>query len=67
YPRFGLTSEWDTAAGQCVVEEAGGKVMNLSGEVLQYNTKESLLNPEFVVVGDPTYPWLRDIKALLSK
>lgn len=67
YPRFGLTSEWDTAAGQCIVEEAGGKVMNLFGEVLQYNTKESLLNPEFVVVGDPDYPWLRDINALLSK
>lgn len=64
YPRFGLTSEWDTAAGQCIVEEAGGKVMTLDGEVLQYNTKESLINPEFIVVGDPTYDWLSNIKKL---
>lgn len=62
YPRFGPTSEWDTAAGQCIVEEAGGKVMNLQGEVLQYNTKESLRNPEFIVVGDAGYDWLANFK-----
>lgn len=64
YPRFGPTSEWDTAAGQCIVEEAGGKVMNLNGEVLQYNTKESLLNPEFVVIGDTTHDWLANMQQL---
>lgn len=51
-PRLGDTSEWDTAAGQCILEEAGGALLNLQGEPLRYNTKESLLNPHFVAVGD---------------
>jgi 3'(2'), 5'-bisphosphate nucleotidase len=48
YPRLGPTMEWDTAAGQCVVEEAGGLVTDMSGERLTYN-KESLLNDYFIV------------------
>jgi 3'(2'), 5'-bisphosphate nucleotidase len=46
YPRFGPTMEWDTAAAQCIVEEAGGVVVDLSGNRLRYN-KESLLNSNF--------------------
>jgi 3'(2'), 5'-bisphosphate nucleotidase len=57
YPRVGLTSEWDTAAGQCVVEQAGGAVLTLDGRQLAYNGKESLLNPYFMVIGDRAYPW----------
>jgi len=57
YPRFGPTSEWDSAAAQCVVEAAGGAVMRPDGERLRYNTKASILNPNFVVIGDPTWPW----------
>ncbi len=53
YPRLGLTSEWDTAAGQCVVEAAGGIVRRFDDEPLLYNTKESLINPWFYVRGDP--------------
>jgi 3'(2'), 5'-bisphosphate nucleotidase len=48
YPRLGPTMEWDTAAAQCVVEEAGGSVTDLAGNVLYYN-KENLLNPFFMV------------------
>ncbi len=48
YPRLGPTMEWDTAAAQCIVEEAGGVVTDLDGNRLTYN-KESLLNSEFVV------------------
>jgi 3'(2'), 5'-bisphosphate nucleotidase len=48
YPRFGPTMEWDTAAGQCIVEESGGVVVDMSGKRLTYN-KESLLNSNFVV------------------
>lgn len=48
YPRLGPTSEWDTAASQCVLEAAGGKLTDLSGRPLRYNTRESLLNPMFV-------------------
>ena len=57
YPRFGPTSEWDTAAAQCVVEQAGGRVTDLGLEPLRYNTGESLLNPYFLAFGDPTVDW----------
>ncbi len=57
YPRLGPTSEWDTAAAQCVVEEAGGCIVKTDGQGLQYNTKDSLLNPHFLVIGDPGFNW----------
>ncbi len=57
YPRLGPTSEWDTAAAQCVVEQAGGQVLVAGGEPLAYNQKESILNPEFLVVADPNQKW----------
>jgi len=57
YPRLGPTSEWDTAAAQCVVEVAGGAVTDLNGEPLAYNTKASLLNPYFLVFGDQSRDW----------
>jgi 3'(2'), 5'-bisphosphate nucleotidase len=48
YPRTGPTMEWDTAAGQAIVENAGGKVLKFdTTEPLEYN-KENLLNPWFV-------------------
>jgi len=50
YPRTGPTMEWDTAAGQAVVECSGAKVYQYdTEEPLGYN-KENLLNPWFVVV-----------------
>ena len=57
YPRVGPTSEWDTAAAQCVVEQAGGLVTTLDLNPLTYNSKESILNPNFLVFGDPTHHW----------
>ncbi|WP_149359678.1 3'(2'),5'-bisphosphate nucleotidase CysQ [Lolliginicoccus suaedae] len=57
YPRLGPTSEWDTAAGQCVAEQAGGAVTTLDMAALRYNTKDSVLNPHFVVVGDMSFDW----------
>jgi len=49
YPRLGPTMEWDTGAGQCIVEEAGGSVIRYEGgSPLTYN-KEDLLNPWFIV------------------
>lgn len=53
YFRFGATSEWDSAAGQCIVEQAGGKVIDFSGKTLAYNKKSNLINPYFLVCGDP--------------
>jgi 3'(2'), 5'-bisphosphate nucleotidase len=57
YPRFGPTSEWDTAAAQCVVEQAGGRVTETNLEPLRYNAKESILNPFFLVFGDTAVNW----------
>ena len=57
YPRFGPTSEWDTAAAQCIVEQAGGMVTDTTFKPLRYNTKESLLNPEFLVIADRNFNW----------
>ena len=57
YPRLGPTSEWDTAAAQAVVEAAGGRVTTLDMAPLRYNTKDSLLNPEFFVFGDHSVNW----------
>ena len=57
YPRLGPTSEWDTAAAHCVVEQAGGSLTDLDMKPLRYNTKESLLNPFFFVFGDGSRDW----------
>ncbi len=57
YPRLGLTSEWDTAAAQAVVESAGGKVVQTDGTPLLYNAKEDILNPFFIVYGDLSRDW----------
>ena len=57
YPRFGPTSEWDTAAAQAVLEGAGGAVLDLQGRPFRYNQRDTLLNGEFVALGDTTLPW----------
>lgn len=52
YPRFGRTMEWDTAAGQAIVQAAGGKVLTLDGAPLGYGKVErGYDNPHFVVYG----------------
>ena len=58
YPRLGPTSEWDTAAAQAVVEQAGGHVLKTEGGALDYNTKDDILNPWFVVIGPADRDWL---------
>lgn len=57
YPRLGPTSEWDTAAAQAVLECAGGSIVDREGNVLRYNTKASLLNPEFFACGIAPPAW----------
>ena len=63
YPRLGPTMEWDTAAAQCVVEAAGGRVTDLNRQPLTYN-KSSLLNPSFMVSGPGDYDWYRHLPTL---
>lgn len=48
YPRFGPTSQWDTAAGQCILESLGGMVTDLDGVPLQYGLDRPILNPPFL-------------------
>ena len=62
YPCLGPTSEWDTAAAQCIVEQAGGKMTNTKGEALTYNLRDTLINPWFAVWGDDSIDWLQHIQ-----
>ncbi|MCQ9050964.1 3'(2'),5'-bisphosphate nucleotidase CysQ [Vibrio diabolicus] len=57
YLRLGPTGEWDTAATQCIVEEAGGRILSTQLEPLSYNERETLENPNFIVLGDADLPW----------
>jgi 3'(2'), 5'-bisphosphate nucleotidase len=59
YPRLGPTSEWDTAAAQCIVEEAGGLITDTEMQPLRYNTRAELLNPYFFAFGDREQDWSR--------
>ena len=48
YPRFGLTSLWDTAAAHIILREAGGNMMDLEGNELNYGNPNQVLNPFFI-------------------
>ena len=56
YPRLGPTHTWDTAAGQCLVEESGGAVWVAGCKPLVYEDARQL-NPSFVAVADRTFAW----------
>jgi 3'(2'), 5'-bisphosphate nucleotidase len=57
YPRVGPTNEWDTAAGQAILECAGGRLATRAGTPLEYNARETVENPDFVCYADPARPW----------
>ncbi len=63
YPRLAPTSEWDTAAAQAVLEAAGGRVLKTDFTRLGYNTKDDILNPHFLAVGDARIDWRRVLEA----
>lgn len=50
YPRLAPTCQWDTAAAQGVLEGAGGAVLDLAGQPLTYEARESFLNPSFIAL-----------------
>lgn len=66
YPRFGPTSEWDTAAAHAVVSEAGGRLTDTALNPLEYNRKDSILNPHFLVIADPGFDWQPYLQQALS-
>ncbi|MEP1469850.1 MAG: 3'(2'),5'-bisphosphate nucleotidase CysQ [Halieaceae bacterium] len=53
YPRFSPCSEWDVAAGQALVEAAGGAVIGMDGLPLRYNCRDTLLSANFLAIADP--------------
>jgi 3'(2'), 5'-bisphosphate nucleotidase len=57
YPGFSRTSEWDTAAAQVILEEAGGALLDERLEPLRYNARPGLANPVFLAVGDTSFDW----------
>ena len=57
YLRLGPTGEWDTGASQCIVEQAGGRILDIELNPLSYNERESLENPNYLVLGAPALPW----------
>lgn len=63
YLRVGVTGEWDTGASQCILEQAGGTIIDSEFKPLTYNKSESLLNPDFLSLGNQNVPWQKIIKA----
>lgn len=57
YPKFGPTSEWDTAAAQVIVEQAGGGLTDIAMRPLRYNARATLENPHFFAFGDRGVDW----------
>jgi len=62
YPRLkSSSSEWDIAAGQCIVEQSGGALLGLDGQPLRYNQQDDLLVPAFIACADPSQDWLSQL------
>lgn len=62
YLRIGPTGEWDTGASQCILEQAGGTILDSEFNPLSYNKRETLLNPDFISLGAKGFPWKDIIK-----
>jgi 3'(2'), 5'-bisphosphate nucleotidase len=63
YLRIGPTGEWDTGASHCILEQAGGSIINSEFQPLSYNRRQSLMNPDFLTLGSADIPWQQVIKA----
>ncbi len=67
YLRIGPTGEWDTGAVHVIVEEAGGKILDSQFFPLTYNQRETLANPDFMVIGQSSAGWRELIQARATK
>lgn len=65
--RFGVTGEWDTGASQCIVVEAGGKILAHDFSPLSYNQRNSVINPDFFIMGDQNVDWQGIVKRAFGK
>ena len=57
YIRLGKTGEWDTAGAEILLAEINGMIFDPHFQPLTYNQRESLINPNFVMVSDNTQNW----------
>ncbi len=57
YPRFSPCSEWDTAAGQALLEAAGGRVVDMAFRPLRYNRQRSVASPHFYALAGLGVAW----------
>jgi 3'(2'), 5'-bisphosphate nucleotidase len=62
YLRVGPTGEWDTGASHCIIEQAGGSIIDSEFKPLTYNQRETLMQPDFVSLGNKEIPWQDIIK-----
>lgn len=58
YYRYGLTSEWDTAAMHCIAEEAGGIFRQMDGSIMRYNREDNLNRKGFYIVNRKDNIWV---------
>jgi 3'(2'), 5'-bisphosphate nucleotidase len=62
YLRIGPTGEWDTGASHCIIEQAGGSIIDSEFLPLTYNQREGLMNPDFMTLGSNNIPWNNIVK-----
>lgn len=67
YLRIGPTGEWDTGASHCILEQAGGSIIDSEFLPLSYNKRDSLLNPDFMSLGVANIPWEKVIKPHVAR
>ena len=57
YLRVGPTGEWDTGASHCILEQAGGRIIDSEFNPLTYNQRKTLMQPDFLSLGNQAIPW----------
>ncbi len=62
YLRVGPTGEWDTGASHCILEQAGGSIIDSEFNPLTYNQRTTLMQPDFLSLGNKNIPWHDIIK-----
>lgn len=62
YLRVGPTGEWDTGASHCILEQAGGSIIDSEFNPLTYNQRDTLMQPDFLSLGNKQIPWHNIIK-----
>ncbi|AWB56496.1 3'(2'),5'-bisphosphate nucleotidase CysQ [Colwellia sp. Arc7-D] len=67
YLRVGPTGEWDTGASHCIIEQAGGSIIDSEFKPLTYNQRETLMQPDFISLGNKEIPWQDIIKPHRAK